>query len=472
MRGMEAAEPQDIVLVGATGDLARRKLLPAIYNLALDGLLPREGSIIGYARSKLTDEEFRRRAEQAVREHSRRRFDEAVWRPLAQRLRYVCARDSGLAGVAGRGEQQRRLIYLATPPSVFGQTARELAEHGLDRGGRLVIEKPFGYDLRSAAELDAELHRYFDEQQIYRIDHYLGKETVQNIMVFRFGNSIFERMWNREAIDHVQVTIAESIGLEGRGAFYEEVGAFRDILQNHVLQVLSLLTMEPPSSFETEAIRDEKVKVLRAMAPIRPQDVVRGQYTRGVIDGSPFPGYREEEGVAPASETESFAAARLSIDNWRWAGVPFYIRTGKGMPRRVSEVHIEFREAPISFFEPTPVSELRPNHLTLRLQPEEGITLSFMAKPPGPEVDAQPVRMNFSYGEAFMSEPQEAYERLLYDAMDGDRTLFLRSDGVERAWALVEPVLNDPPPVTYYPAGSWGPPEADALIEPRAWHLH
>ncbi len=291
-------------------------------------------------------------------------------------------------------------------------------------------------------------------------------------MVFRFGNSIFERMWNREAIEHVQVTVAESIGLEGRGAFYEEVGAFRDILQNHVLQVLSLLTMEPPSSFEAEAIRDEKVKVLRAMAPIGPGDVVRGQYTRGVIDGKTKPGYREEEGVAPDSETESFAAARLCIDNWRWAGVPFYIRTGKAMPRRVSEVHIQFRDAPISFFDPTPVSELRPNHLTLRLQPEEGITLSFMAKPPGPEVDANPVRMNFSYGEAFMSEPQEAYERLLYDAMDGDRTLFLRADGVERAWALVEPVLNDLPPVRYYPAGSWGPPEADTLIAPREWHLH
>ena len=472
MRGMEAAEPQDIVLIGATGDLARRKLLPALYNLAVDGLLPSEGAIIGYARGEFTDDEFRRRAEQAVHEHSRRSFDEAVWAPLAKRLRYVCGREHGLAGVAGRGEQQRRLIYLATPPSVFGETARELAEHGLDRGGRLVIEKPFGYDLRSARELDAELHRYFDEEQIYRIDHYLGKETVQNIMVFRFANSIFERMWNREAIDHVQITVAESIGLEGRGPFYEEVGAFRDILQNHVLQVVSLLTMEPPSSFEAEAIRDEKVKVLRAMAPIRPQDVVRGQYTRGVIDGSPIPGYREEEGVAPDSETESFAAARLCIDNWRWAGVPFYIRTGKAMPRRVSEVHIQFREAPISFFEPTQVSELRPNHLTLRLQPEEGITLSFMAKPPGPEVDADPVRMNFSYGEAFMSEPQEAYERLLYDAMDGDRTLFLRSDGVERAWALVEPVLNELPPVTYYPAGSWGPPEAEKLIAPRAWHLH
>jgi glucose-6-phosphate 1-dehydrogenase len=472
MRGMEAAEPQDIVLIGATGDLARRKLLPALYNLAVDGLLPSEGAILGYARGEISDDEFRRRAEAAVREHSRRDFDEAVWAPLAKRLRYVCASQHGLAGIAGRGEQERRLIYLATPPSVFGETARELAEHGLDRGGRLVIEKPFGYDLRSACELDAELHRYFDEEQIYRIDHYLGKETVQNIMVFRFGNSIFERMWNREAIDHVQITVAESIGLEGRGAFYEEVGAFRDILQNHVLQVVSLLTMEPPSSFEAEAIRDEKVKLLRAIAPIRPEDVVRGQYTRGVIEGEPIPGYREEEGVAPDSETESFAAARLCIDNWRWAGVPFYIRTGKGMPRRVSEVHIQFRDAPISFFEPTQVSELRPNHLTLRLQPDEGITLSFMAKPPGPEVDADPVRMNFSYGEAFMSEPQEAYERLLYDAMDGDRTLFLRSDGVERAWALVEPVLNELPPVTYYPAGSWGPPEADKLIGPREWHLH
>ena len=471
MRGMEAAEPQDIVLVGATGDLARRKLLPALYNLALDGLLPDEGAVIGYARGQLSDDDFRRHAREAVREHSRRHFDESVWEPLARRLRFVCAREHGLAGVADRSEQERRLIYLATPPSVFAETAGELAEHGLTRGGRVVIEKPFGYDLRSASELDAELRRYLDEDQIYRIDHYLGKETVQNILVFRFGNAIFERLWNRDAIDHVQITVGESIGLEGRGSTYEQVGAFRDILQNHVLQVVSLLTMEPPTSFEAEAIRDEKVKALHAIVPIDATDVVLGQYTRGVIDGEPIPGYREEEGVAPDSRTESFAAARLQIDSWRWAGVPFFIRTGKRMPRRVSEVTIQFRDAPISFFEPTRVSTLRPNRLTLRLQPEEGITLSFVAKPPGPDVYAEPVRMAFSYGDSFMTEPQEAYERLLYDAMDGDRTLFLRADGVKRAWELVDPVINDLPPVTYYAAGSWGPPEAERLISPRAWHL-
>ena len=471
MRGMEAAEPQDIVLVGATGDLARRKLLPALYNLALDGLLPDEGAVIGYARGDLSDDEFRRRAREAVSEHSRRPVDPEAWEPLARRLRFVCAREHGLEGVARRSERERRLVYLATPPSLFAETVRELAEHGLTRGGRIVIEKPFGYDLRSAEALDAALQRHLDERQIYRIDHYLGKETVQNILVFRFGNAIFERLWNRDAIDHVQITVGESIGLEGRGATYETVGAFRDILQNHVLQVVSLLTMEPPTSFEAEAIRDEKVKALHAVAPIDPGEVVLGQYTRGVIDGEPIPGYREEEGVAPDSGTESFAAARLRIDSWRWAGVPFFIRTGKRLPRRVSEVTIQFRDAPIRFFQPTQVSALSPDRLTLRLQPDEGIALSFLAKPPGPEVDARPVRMTFSYGDSFMTEPQEAYERLLYDAMDGDRTLFLRSDGVRRAWEIVDPVLSDPPPVTYYAAGSWGPPEAERLISPRAWHV-
>ncbi len=471
MRSMEAAQAQDIVLVGATGDLARRKLLPALYNLALDGLLPAEGEVIGYARGQLTDDEFRRHARAAVREHSRRHFDDSVWEPLARRLRFVCAREHGLAGVAERSTQERRLVYLATPPSLFAEITRELAEHGLTRGVRVVIEKPFGYDLRSAAALDDGLKQHLDERQIYRIDHYLGKETVQNILVVRFANSIFERLWNRDAIDHVQITVGESIGLEGRGATYEQVGAFRDILQNHVLQVVSLLTMEPPTSFEAEAIRDEKVKALQTIVPIDPAEVVLGQYTRGVIDGEPIPGYREEEGIAPDSQTESFAAARLRIDSWRWAGVPFFVRTGKRMPRRVSEVTIQFRDAPITFFQPTQVSALRPNRLTLRLQPEEGIGLSFMAKPPGPEVDARPVQMTFSYGDSFMTEPQEAYERLLHDAMDGDRTLFLRSDGVQRAWEIVEPVLASPPPVSYYPAGSWGPPAAEGLISPRAWHL-
>jgi glucose-6-phosphate 1-dehydrogenase len=322
----------------------------------------------------------------------------------------------------------------------------------------------------SAKDLGATLHEVFDESQIFRIDHYLGKETVQNILVFRFGNSIFERVWNRDAIDHIQITVAESLGIEGRGAFYEEVGALRDIIQNHVFQVLSLLTMEPPSSFEPEAIRDEKAKVFHVMQPLDPASIVRGQYTGGRVNGEQVPGYLEEEGVSPDSNTETFAALQLYIDNWRWAGVPIYLRTGKRLPQRTTEVTVSFKDVPICFFEGTGVEQLPENHLTIGIQPDEKITFAFLAKIPGPEITVKPVRMSFSYGESFMAQPAEAYERLLHDAMHGDRTLFARGDSVQRAWTVVQPVLDDMPSVCPYPAGTWGPPEAAALIAPRKWH--
>ncbi len=468
---LQAPEDQDIVIVGGTGDLARRKLLPALYNLSRAGLLPTRGSIVGFARSELPDDQFRVIARDAIEEHSRIGLSEDDWPAFASRLQFVCAEPEGYEGLARHLEQPSRLIYLATPPSTFPEIVRQLGQHGLAEGARIVIEKPFGRDLESARTLDRTLHSVFDESQIFRIDHYLGKETVQNILVFRFGNSIFERVWNRDAIDYVQITVAESIGIEGRGAFYEEVGALRDIIQNHVFQVLSLLTMEPPSSFKPEAIRDEKSKLFHAIQPLDPASVVRGQYTSGRINDEQVPGYREEAGVGADSSTETFVALQLRIDNWRWSGVPFFLRTGKRLPRRATEVLISFRDVPICFFEGTGVEQLPANHLIISIQPDEEITFVFLAKVPGAEVRVKPVQMNFSYGDAFMAQPAEAYERLLHEAMDGDHTLFARGDGVERAWTVVQPVLDAMPPVSPYPAGSWGPREADELITPRTWHL-
>jgi glucose-6-phosphate 1-dehydrogenase len=334
----------------------------------------------------------------------------------------------------------------------------------------VVIEKPFGTDLESARGLNQMLHAVFNESQIFRIDHYLGKETVQNILVFRFANSVFEEVWNRNSVDHIEITVAESIGIEGRGPFYEQVGALRDILQNHVLQMLALLTMEPPASFEAEAIRDEKAKLLLAVKPVEPRDVVRGQYTAGGIGGESVPGYREEQDVAPDSTTETFAALRLGIDNWRWAGVPIYLRTGKRLPVRATKLDVSFKAAPISYLPPAAAGHLVANRLTHRIQPEERITFSFLTKVPGPTLQARPVEMTFAYGDCFMVEPTEAYERLIHDVMQGDQTLFVREDAVNRAWAIVQPVIDSPPPICFYPAGSWGPKESEALIAPNEWH--
>ena len=469
---LRVPEDQDIIIIGATGDLARRKLLPALYSLFSAGLLPARGRIIGYARSRLDDEEFSARAADAVRTSSRIEPDEKAWSAFSERLTFVCAEPEGFAELRRRSEQPARLVYLAVPPSTFPPTIRALGEHDLVKGTRLVVEKPLGSDFATAQELDSLLRDVFDERQIFRIDHYLGKETVQNILVFRFGNSLFERAWNRDAIDSIQITVAESIGIEGRGAFYEEVGALRDIIQNHVFQVLSLLTMEPPASFDAEAIRDEKAKLFQAMQPLDPENVVRGQYTNGRVESEDVIAYRQEQGVGTNSPTETYVALRLTIDNWRWAGVPIFLRTGKRLPRRVTEVQILFRDVPIQLFHGTGVQQLPANHLSITIQPDEEITFAFLAKVPGPVIAVKPVRMHFSYEDSFMSEPAEAYERLLHDAMDDDRTLFARADGVQRAWKVVQPVLDNMPPICFYPAGSWGPREAEFLIAPRRWHLH
>ncbi len=462
---------QDLIIVGATGDLARRKLLPAIYNLHLAGLLPACGDVVGYSRDSLSTDEFRAFVKQSIAQFSRTPLDEPAWASLAPQLHYAGLGQEGIAEVARHCTYPQRLLYLAIPPSAFEEVIRGLKGYPVVNGTRVVVEKPFGYDTASARRLNGTLHEVFDESQIFRIDHYLGKETVQNILVFRFGNSVFERIWNRDAIEYVQITVAESIGVEGRGAFYEEVGALRDIIQNHVLQMTALLAMEPPFSFSAEPVRDEKAKVFHAMRPIIPADVVRGQYIAGTADGKPVPGYTEEGGVAPGSRMETFAAMRLFIDNWRWSGVPFYLRTGKRLPQRATEVEVNFRRPPLSLFRELGVEDLQSNHLTLCIQPGESITFEFNTKVPGPEMELRTEPMVFSYEHSFMKEPDEAYERLLHDAMFGDHTLFVREDAVEQAWRVIEPVLTQPPPVHPYPAGTWGPPEAAALIKPYSWHL-
>lgn len=469
---LERAPNQDIIIVGASGDLSRRKLLPALYNLSAEGLLPARGKILGAARTEMATDGFRKFAHDAIAEFSHSGIDEAKWAELAPRLEYAAMREGAFEALRTAAEEPQRLVYLAVPPSAILSTLRALHAAKLVDGTKVVIEKPFGRDLESARQLNRDVHELLDESQILRIDHYLGKETVQNILVFRFGNAVFERIWNRDTLDHVEISVAESIGIEGRGAFYEEAGALRDIVQNHVLQVLSLLAMEPPISLSAEAIRDEKAKLLKAIRPIDPARVVRGQYGPGEIAGERVGGYCEEPHVAPDSDTETFIAAELSIDTWRWAGVPFFIRTGKRLPQRETEVTLTFKDVPLSFFEGTDAaSQMRPNHLAMRIQPNEGITLSIVAKSPGPEIRTQRVHMDFSYDDSFMTRPGEAYEYLLHDALDGDCTLFLREDAVERAWMVVQPVLDDPPPVHEYAAGTWGPPEASALIAPRSWHM-
>lgn len=478
---LRSPSPQAIVVFGASGDLTRRKILPALYNLAVDGLLPERYAVVGYARTDWDAEGFREHARRAVEEFSRTPVNEADWKPFADSLSYLSGPFDDpscfdpLIGHLARidedaGTEGGRLYYLATPPSAFPVIIERLGEVGPGRRARVVIEKPFGHDLGSSRELNRAVHEVFDEQRIFRIDHYLGKETVQNILVFRFANSLFERAWNRDAIDHIQITVAESAGLEGRAAYYEEAGSIRDMIQNHVLQVLSFLAMEPPRSLDPEAIRDEKVKLLRTVRPFHPADVVRGQYARGTRDGTEVPSYLEEAGVAPDSTVETFVAVRAWIDNWRWQGVPFYLRTGKRLPRRATEVAVVFREAPAYLFSGVGISRCDPDHLVIRIQPDEGISLAFHAKQPGPGISLQEVVMDFAYGSSFKTEPAEAYERLLHDAMAGDHTLFTREDGVERAWQIVMPVVEEPGPVQAYPAGTWGPPAADDLIAPRSWH--
>jgi len=480
---LEPPPPQAIVIFGASGDLTKRKIFPALYNLCRDDLLPNKVSIVGYSRTEWSEDDFRSHARDSIEEFSRTPLEEESWKTFSDLLHYVSGefheehcfshlieeleqldKERGLGG--------RRLYYCATPPSAFPLIVERLGEAGNPGDSRIVIEKPFGDDLASAKELNATVHAVFDEKRVFRIDHYLGKETVQNILMFRFANSMFERVWNSDAIDHVQLTVAEDVGIEGRGAYYEEAGAIRDIVQNHLLQVLAFLAMEPPRSLEAEAIRDEKVKLLRAIHRFTPEEVVRGQYETCEVDGKTVLGYREEEGVAKDSTTETYVAVRAHIDNWRWAGVPVFLRTGKRLPRRTTQVIVALREAPGYLFEGTGIEPGIADHLSIQVQPDEGISLAFNAKEPGPEIRIKPVHMNFSYAEAFKAQPAEAYERLLHDAMEGDHTLFIREDEVERSWEIVQPILDNPPAVVPYPAATWGPQAAIDLIAPRRWHLH
>ncbi|MBJ7609525.1 MAG: glucose-6-phosphate dehydrogenase [Candidatus Dormibacteraeota bacterium] len=498
--------PSVLVIFGATGDLTKRKLVPALYALAADGLLPPGFSIVGAGRSEQSTETFREAMREAVAKYGRVPLREDLWSVFSDGMRYCefdLDADDGLNDLAEnleeldreRGTSGNRIFYFSIPPSGFAPLAERLGREGLTReedGGfrRMIIEKPFGRDLDSARELNGKLHLAFGEEQVYRIDHYLGKETVQNLLVFRFGNGIFEPLWNRQYIDHVQITVAENIGVEGRGGYYEESGALRDIIQNHVIQLMAIVGMEAPSKVHGETVRDEKVKLLRAVRPIHPDDAlshtVRGQYAAGWIDGERVPGYREETGVAENSLRETFVAMKVDIDNWRWAGTPFYLRTGKRLPKRATEIAIQFRRVPHSPFggrveTPAgllPKDSIDPNLLVLRIQPDEGITLRFSAKVPGQSMRIRTVNMDFLYGSAFLTESPEAYERLLLDCMLGDRTLFAREDEVEEAWRICTAILDgwrsQPPDregTANYESGTWGPEAARDFMarDGRQW---
>ena len=484
-------DPNAFVLFGATGDLAHRKVMPAIYQLLRTNLLPAEFSIVAVARRPYTDDAFRAEVRASLEKYSRvQPIDEAAWAELAKRITYQQLDFSDDAGYdrlgerldaldAERGTAGNRLYYLATQPSQVTEIVRQMGRVGLDHElhgsgwRRVVVEKPFGRDLESARRLNHELNKVFREAQIYRIDHYLGKETVRNLLVFRFGNGIFEPVWNRSYVDHVQITVAESIGAEGRGAFYEETGASRDILQNHLLQLMTLVAMEPPSSFSADALRDQKVQVLRSVAAPDVEHVknsiVRGQYGPGWIGGESTPGYREEPEVDPESETETFVAGCFTIDDWRWSGVPFYLRAGKRMPKRATEIAIQFKEVPLRLFRESS-GDPAPNVLAMRIQPDEGIMLRFAAKVPGLGLDVRSVNMDFAYGTSFAVDSPDAYETLILDALLGDASLFTRADEVEAAWSIVTPIINtwaDMPAPRFpdYAAGTWGPEAATELLE-------
>jgi glucose-6-phosphate 1-dehydrogenase len=482
--------PCAVTIFGASGDLTQRKLLPALYALAFNRFLPDQFAIVGAARTRMSDDEWRNRMREAVERHARCEFRTDVWEKLAAGMRYVSTEledehgEDRLARVLAdlddsRGTQGNRVYYLAIPPSAMEETVQQIAKREDERGWtRLIVEKPFGRDLASARELNGVLSAHFEEREIYRIDHYLGKETVQNMLVLRFANGIFEPIWNRTMIDHVQITVAESLGIEGRASFYEQAGAIRDIFQNHLLQLLALTAMEPPVDFAADSVRNEKVKVLRAIHTPGPKHVVRGQYGPGFVEGEEVPGYRQEEGVAADSTTETYVAAKLFVDNWRWADTPFYVRTGKRLPKRETTIAIQFKRAPAPPFELDTADVLRPNVLLIHIQPDEGISLTMCAKVPGQGMTIRPVHMDFFYGGAFRTGLPEAYERLILDCLLGDATLFTRADEVEEQWALVDAIVSgwsrDRPGFPNYEAGSWGPIGADELLhrDGRSWRRH
>jgi glucose-6-phosphate 1-dehydrogenase len=487
LRLARTPEPCILTIFGASGDLTRRKLFPALYSLAFRRLLPEKFGVVGAARSEMSDDEFRARMEEAVREFGRDEFRQDVWDGLAAGIRYVSldfSDDEGEDQVSAAlgeldaevGARGNRVHYLAVPPAAMPTLIREIGERRSAEGWvRVIVEKPFGHDLASARELDAGIHEFFDEAEVFRIDHYLGKETVQNMLALRFANGIFEPIWNRQFIGHVEITVAESIGIEGRAAFYEQAGAIRDIVQNHLLQLLAVTAMEPPIDFTSESVRNEKVKVLRAMHTPGPKNVVRGQYGRGYIEGEEVPGYRDEEGVDPESVTETYIAAKLYVDNWRWADTPFYVRAGKRLPRRETTVAIQFQRAPHPPFAEIAGEGLEPNRLVVHVQPNEGVSLEIGAKVPGQGMAIRTVHMDFLYGGAFRTGLPEAYERLILDAMLGDATLFTRTDEVDEQWAIVDTIVagwsRDRPSFPNYAAGTWGPAAANELLarDGRVW---
>ena len=482
--------PTAVVIFGATGDLAHRKLLPALYNLAHEGALPERFELLGIARSRYSDEDFRSEARASIARFSRTRPDPDVLDGLLADIRYLPGSfdDPDVYRELGRafheaeeraGQPLNRVYYLSTAPQFFPVIAQALGSCGLAQceqvETRIVIEKPFGYDLESAKALNDTLLEVFDESQIYRIDHYLGKETVQNLLALRFANALFEPVWNRNYIDNVQITAAEDIGIGSRAGYYEGAGALRDLVQNHMLQLLALLTIEPPTSFEAKRLRDEKVKLLESIPPPRPRDVgsmaIRAQYGPGVVAGKQVPGYREEEGVDPRSRTETYAALRLGISNWRWAGVPFYLRTGKRLSRKLTEIAVTLKPVPHLALRSEGSVGVLPNQVILTVQPDEGVSVSLGAKIPGPLMRIRPVNMEFHYGTSFMSQSPEAYERLILDAMRGDATLFTRNDEIEALWGIIDPVLkvwkhDRRSPIRQYPAGSPGPTAASSLLRP------
>src|ERR1700682_5843991 len=491
-----ASDPCAVVLFGASGDLAKRKVIPAMYDLAVHkGLGPRY-AILGFSRTAMNDETFRTALGEAAKSMSEvGPIDPQKWEEFAGNLHYQTGDyndPNAYAQLAKRLTELdkeknlggNRLFYLSTPPEVYQSIVEQLGRAGLAKPTsanswvRIIIEKPFGRDLASAKELNQIVLNVFDEQQVYRIDHYLGKDTVQNLLVLRFGNGIFEPLWNRNYVDHVQITAAETLGVERRGGFYENTGALRDMIQSHVLQLTSLVAVEPPASFDATSVRNEKLKVLQSIRPFNlemvAQAVVRGQYGPGQLNGKPAPGYRQEPGVSPTSRTETFVAVKLLIDNWRWAGVPFYLRTGKRLAKRSTEIVIEFRRAPHMVFRER---DLEPNRLVLNIQPDEGVSVSFVAKRPGTEMSIGNVTMDFKYKEGFGEAPRSAYATLVNDCVRGDATLFDRGDNVEAAWALIDPILEvwtsvKIAGVPQYPAGSWGPHESDVLLERDGRHWH